>query len=1170
MPGPPPGDPRQYLKTNNSRGVNGLTAGTSARNDWAENSNTGAKITTRGYDYPHIKDLIAKAIPQADTNAPIGKLLREAEGSAKGADRYLDFGRKDLAYIEYLRASNIIAFFIPKHKDAPSLLSDRGDLWRLNKALIKEITLQHETFDKVKRIIEDDNKRSGVQPSAYYNHLSSEPRSSQRYAKFDPISVNDNETLPLPKTHVLRWEGKSAFRERPLSVSSESMQKQSPSSMSNGSPRRKPALHSKPESLHGRIMSPSETSGYGSRPASSDELAERFARLRSPEAQENAAQSTAFEASRASPGSRTSSSSPHQDTLVGRSPRASHSSNYTSSSQTMPVVPQVSSTVSPTYSDRPSGPRFMPAASGPPHPPKIPLNTRIVVSMPRAPSPTYSPARNLPTPTAINPPRSTARSIIGTGGRSNSMGASTTTSQAYNANGESNEYVSAVTNRSINDGNSRRPSADLPYETAVSVEKLYDYLKRFDILLIDVRTREAFDDGHIFARSIMCIEPAGLRVGMPAEDLEDGLILSPDQERDFFHQRDQFELIVYYDQSTTSSRFLNGSPNTVGTPSLRALYDAVYEFSYQKPIKRPPVFLIGGIDAWVDLVGEQALKASNVADMDGGRVNRPAKKLGRPIAKSSRARLTYNLESRRMQMRDYNPLNSEEEKAWLEKAQHEGDVAQYQQILGDHNGASQGDVSVEGAAPVVHSYDEFLRRFPETSTLQQSMVAPVAGRPQSSGPYYNPSTFNQAPLRPAPAVPRKSYSGVSEKAPPQSAPSLRSAPSAAPLYFASAISASSSLKLPRTGLINFGVTCYMNATIQCLSATTPLTNFFLDNSYRSVVQRNWKGSQGVMPEYYANVVRSLWKGDVEAIRPSSFRKFCTRLKKEWGDNNRQQDAKEFLEFLIDCLHEDFNVNWSRNPLRQLTLEQESKRERMPMQLVSRTEWDRYSHREFSFISNLFAGQHASRLRCTTCRNTSTTYEAFFSLSVEIPRAGIGDIRECLRSYCQEEKLSGDEVWRCPYCKCEREATKQITLTRAPQFLVVHFKRFSASRTESARKIHTPIEFPLHNLDIQPFMLPPMSTESMPKTNRISEETDMQAEAATKPPFLYDAYAVMRHIGYSVGSGHYIALTKDSARGYWREFNDHNVTDFEPSKLRPADRLQNEQAYIVFYARVTAR
>ena len=443
-------------------------------------------------------------------------------------------------------------------------------------------------------------------------------------------------------------------------------------------------------------------------------------------------------------------------------------------------------------------------------------------------------------------------------------------------------------------------------------------------------------------------------------------------------------------------------------------------------------------------------------------------------------------------------------------------------------------------------------------------------------PNYAAPVVPPAPSRPPPAVPRPKYSGVSEGR--QIQPPLERQNSATKTALYTSNSALDRLKLPRTGLTNFGVTCYMNSTLQCLSATVMLSKFFIDNRFRYYVQKNWKGSQGVMPGLFANLIRSLWKNDVEVIMPTSFRNFCGRLNQEWAID-RQQDAKEFFDFAVDCLHEDLNINWQRTPLRPLTFAEEMQRERMAVPKVSRIEWERYCHREESFISSLFAGQHASRLRCTTCQRTSTTYEAFYSISVEIPTSGTGDIYQCLRSYCQEEMLSGDEVWKCPYCKCERVATKQIIITRAPQILVVHFKRFSASKTQSARKIHTPIEFPLHGLKMDPFVIsssspsPSSSSSSAASASSSSSSTESGQpvpSGATVPPFTYDAYGVLRHIGPSMGSGHYISLVRDAQRQCWRKFDDDRTMDFNPRELRHKDRLQNEQAYIVFYERVPAK
>lgn len=268
------------------------------------------------------------------------------------------------------------------------------------------------------------------------------------------------------------------------------------------------------------------------------------------------------------------------------------------------------------------------------------------------------------------------------------------------------------------------------------------------------------------------------------------------------------------------------------------------------------------------------------------------------------------------------------------------------------------------------------------------------------------------------------------------------------------------------------------------------------------------------------------------------------------------------------MHEDLNTVYDKPPLRDLTEEMEMAREQLPRQYAARIEWNRYLHRNSSLIEKLFAGQHASQLTCKKCGVTSTTYEAFWSISVEIRQDKACDIRDCLRSYCSVETLDSADTWKCPRCKKHREATKKITITRAPETLVMHFKRFSASRNESARKIRTPVYFPLQSLDFAPFMEPPIT----PKGESIALASNREAgnqlaqlktDLAMNPPYLYNAYAIIFHHGATLGSGHYTALVKDRGKGVWRNFNDDRIRDYDPTQLSQEDR---EKAYIVFYER----
>ena len=89
--------------------------------------------------------------------------------------------------------------------------------------------------------------------------------------------------------------------------------------------------------------------------------------------------------------------------------------------------------------------------------------------------------------------------------------------------------------------------------------------------------------------------------------------------------------------------------------------------------------------------------------------------------------------------------------------------------------------------------------------------------------------------------------------------------------------------------------------------------------------------------------------------------------------------------------------------------------------------------------------------------------------------------------------------------------------------------------------------------MSPFMEPPMTPEQEQYIARNAQDGQAQlaglkADPTMNGPYIYNAYAVIHHIGASLGSGHYTAFVKDKARGCWRSFNDDKVMDFEPGNL----------------------
>jgi ubiquitin carboxyl-terminal hydrolase 8 len=563
--------------------------------------------------------------------------------------------------------------------------------------------------------------------------------------------------------------------------------------------RAKPPVQPKPQSLHGRAVHKSSASVNG-------DLADRFAKLRGP----------------MSPADSTSTRSSQDLSVKMPSP-----TDYQSSIRLV-------------------GPRDMPPSSRPPV--RLPLDTQVAASFPKEPSPTYSPARNTSLPANFNPPRSTPRSMVGSASRSNSMAPSSVSSHAPNANGAPDSYFPIQQGTRAPIG--RAGSISKTVELEIDADKLYDYLRMFNVLAVDVRNRADFDAGHIFVGSVMCLEPMILQDGDSAEQLQDRLVISPDEEQAMFDRRHEYDVVVYYDDSTKNVDFLTKHDRNHSEVALKRLFDTLQEFNVEKPLKRPPVLLKGGIDAWIDLVGIPALKMSTTAALiaSGQTRSRPVRRV--PAATHA-AKL--NLQRRR---REFVPMDPEEEQKWLEEARRGRSVVEQQPT------DEEGD---ETASPFYRSTEEFLRRYPDVEA-EQSMMYP-SSRPRPVNQYIAPA-IPVAPSRPPPSVPRVSYSGVHER---QVTPQGRS--NQPPVYLSQPHF--TNVRMHKTGLINFGVTCYMNSVVQCLSGHLVLSDLFLTGRYNRDLQReNWKGTKGILPEAYATLISNLFKGDVGSVRPSTFR-VCT-------------------------------------------------------------------------------------------------------------------------------------------------------------------------------------------------------------------------------------------------------------------------------------------------------
>lgn len=84
----------------------------------------------------------------------------------------------------------------------------------------------------------------------------------------------------------------------------------------------------------------------------------------------------------------------------------------------------------------------------------------------------------------------------------------------------------------------------------------------------------------------------------------------------------------------------------------------------------------------------------------------------------------------------------------------------------------------------------------------------------------------------------------------------------------------------------------------------------------------------------------------------------------------------------------------------------------------------------------------------------------------------GSVYDCLNYFMMEETLSGNDKWYCSKCKDHVTAKKKMEVYKAPDYLIIHLKRFSHQRNTmfGTRKINDHINFPINNLDLGKYVL----------------------------------------------------------------------------------------------------
>ncbi|KAK8084640.1 ubiquitin carboxyl-terminal hydrolase [Apiospora hydei] len=779
--------------------------------------------------------------------------------------------------------------------------------------------------------------------------------------------------------------------------------------------------------------------------------------------------------------------------------------------------PQVPSSGSPTSSP------FVNAGADQRQLPKI---DSTVPSMPKLPDAIYSPARGTVSSETANLPSSTPRGMFSRTNSINSVPSSARNSIDIPARPTISEVF--VPAHALGEGtlsSSATVKSHISDSETITPEELKDYMSHgstaIRLMLIDVRSREDYDEGHIFAQTTVCIEPSVLaRGGVSASQIEDSLGIAPDEEMQAFESRAQFDLVVFYDQSSSS---MPKRPSEVSEEmALYTLYQALVHFDYPIKLRRPPKLLGGGIDGWVDLFGPQSLRES--------KTNTATQHLHPRVLQASKTGVKT--------------LAADEIKTWKEAA-------------------------ARNQVDYITSTNDFLRRFPAIGEHQESMSSDFNGAALHDHQGKRSNAFENElppapPTRPAPALPRTSYSGVSSREP------------ASDVVFAKSARPVASNSKP-TGLVNPMNKCYANSLIQCLLASPGFSSEFTNKDWPG----NWTPGGAKDPQLMArilgNLIQWLCGKKFVTLKPTTLLNYSfsrhegyrvnnTSLK--FGDQN-QHDPSEYLAFIFIQLVEETNrvrgtptignVTQPRAPYEKNGQPVPSTRE------LIQESWNGYSAGNQSIIQEHFGLGTVSTTECdfVGCDAITEVFEWEYHLTVPVLPEGQdpdtpGNLDQLLKNggpFMQERVPGPPTGFDCTVQGGLKHLSKTKTrhFIRLPRLLYIRLIR--EIQEQGIRKSTRALQFEVDNLDLTEYLSPEFGKTGISRDGFSGEAK-------------YELYGVISHRGTNLNSGHYVSYVRHGPDQTWFECNDSDVTLRTLDELKKIwfNRSTNFDPLMLFYKR----
>ena len=357
----------------------------------------------------------------------------------------------------------------------------------------------------------------------------------------------------------------------------------------------------------------------------------------------------------------------------------------------------------------------------------------------------------------------------------------------------------------------------------------------------------------------------------------------------------------------------------------------------------------------------------------------------------------------------------------------------------------------------------------------------------------------------------------------------------------------------KVGLQNIGQTCYMNASLQCLTNVVKLSTKLL----LLFDQKKINVDQQPLTYVYSSLLNEFKNTNKSYIIPRAFKATLEGLNPLF-QGNQASDAKDFIFFMIERLHQELKP--PENPLNNfgqidfLQQEMEAKNQMLTLNKFL-IEFGNNS----SIISETFYGITSSIMKCEGCNSVKHSFQTFNILNFILKkvkddkRQGFGaqnlnndviNLYDAFYSENKKENLTGENMIYCNTCRALKNGWVQQSIYQLPQIMIIILNRGRNNKDfREEFKIDEILDF----------------------NNTPNIFCNIDNKRKYKRYFLC---GIIKHLGESGANGHFISYYRNSLSQKFYCYNDASVAEVSVEDALKTKISHNDKEdiipYILFY------